>query len=71
MALCSGYASVDVGCRNSSLEDKNFRFTSPSSLQITLTQSYESVYLKSSTVHAELSSLYKKVIILALVILFP
>lgn len=51
--------------------DKNFRFTSPTSLQITLTQSYVPVYLRSSTVHAELSSLYIKVIILALVILFP
>jgi len=29
------------------------------------------VYLRSCTVHAELSSLYIKVIILALVILFP
>lgn len=71
MALCSGYASGDVGCRNSSLGDKTFRFTSLSSVQITVTQSYVPVYLRSSTVHAELSSLYIKVIILALVILFP
>lgn len=71
MALFSGYASVDVGCRSSSLGDKNFRFTSPNFLQITLTQSYVAVYLRSYTVHAELSSLYIKVIILVLIILFP
>lgn len=50
---------------------KTSRFTSPTSLQITLAQSYVPVYLRSCTVHAELFSLYIKVSILAWVILFP
>lgn len=70
MVLCSTYASVDVSCWNNSLRDKSFILTSPTSLQIILAQSYTLVYLRSCMAHAEIPSLYIKVIILALVILF-